>query len=470
MKGLIVIFLLLSFSSWAQLSQEGKDSANYALELLNNRENLVEADRIFMKYKDSAQADTSKIKLFIGVAFAKASLYRQNEAIEYAKKALVLSQDNDLYAYNQIIQLLGEIHFIEEDFDMTVFYLRQLIGKHTMISRELTNYENIINSFVLLDERDSVISYSQYVINDYAVNNELDRESREVLLRTRISKENYLNDSTNNSLELLKEGIEQKLLKDNANNNLKIGALYRRRENYDSALVFFKKSLRIANEQNDTIDMFRACNVLVGYYEEIEDESAKNKVIVLMHNYRNYFINTDQKKYRELLNLLDKQEKGSYNYVLWFVLFLGIAGGAVSIRYMLKNKKSKEIQESKVEIQKSISNSVKEKIELGLKEIENNQEYILANFNMTYLEKKLEVNRKYISVYFKNEKQTNLTNYTNSLRIKLAENRLNNPADNYRKYTMEEMALQVGYKTSLTFKKYFTQYSNIPLKAEKKDS
>lgn len=471
MKNIIVIFCLLSFSSLAQLSQEARDSINYAIDLLNIEGNYNEGDRLLFKYKDSIKSDTNKIKFYIVVAGIKGSLGKQNDAISYANDAMVLSQKNQDFYKLEIVNLLGFIHGLLGDEEKAISYWKESIRYEKVSFVILSNYEYIVQGYIKLNNIDSALVYANLAINQFSKESILDSISETVLYKINVLKERCESQDPNETILLLKDGIEKGILEENATNNANIAGAYYDLKQYDSSVVYYNKAVNWSVLKEDTLRVVEMYQKLIDIYKELGSQVELEKTILLTYNYNSYLQEVDQAKYRELVLMYNqasaKPSRNNYFLIFGIISFIGIM---IFVVYRFqKNKKPKVTKTTEAKTQILISNPVIEKIEIGLKKMVADGDYLKPDFNMSFLENKLGVNRKYIGVYFKNERQISLTSYTNILRIKYAEKRLTDHNDNYGKYTIEEMALEAGYKTPHTFKKYFSQYSSTPLKSEKKD-
>jgi YesN/AraC family two-component response regulator len=197
---------------------------------------------------------------------------------------------------------------------------------------------------------------------------------------------------------------------------------------------------------------------LIGLHEKLGNTTEMNEAIVLLHNYRFFYEKLDVAKYHELILMYDKAtSKKSTIYIFIGLGFLFV----LMLVFLIKKRKRVKVEKHTESSEIEISSTIKEKIKIKLKELENNKEFLSPDFTMAYLENAIGVNRKYISHFFKTEMKISLIDYTNTLRIKQAEGRLKDPSDNFKKYSIEKMANEVGYKTPATFKKYFAKYSDI---------
>ncbi len=128
---------------------------------------------------------------------------------------------------------------------------------------------------------------------------------------------------------------------------------------------------------------------------------------------------------------------------------------------LIKNKSEGEIHEIKKENSDQeplyIPSQTIEKILSKLDDFEQGEMFTDRNISLSYLSNYCETNSKYLSYILKNYKETDFSNYINSLKINFIIRKLRNDPK-YRKYKISVLAEEVGFsspnKFSLIFKKY----------------
>lgn len=104
----------------------------------------------------------------------------------------------------------------------------------------------------------------------------------------------------------------------------------------------------------------------------------------------------------------------------------------------------------------SVSEDIIHEILLKLKEFETNKGYLNKNLDLTSLAKSLGTNHSYLSRVINQVKKKSFKNYLNDLRIEYAYVDLQtNPKK--RRYTIEAIAREVGFKSAESFSKKFKQ-------------
>jgi YesN/AraC family two-component response regulator len=410
-----------------------------------------------LKYKDSIESDTSKIKLYTGIAILRGTSRAINEAVEYANKALELSIKTDDFYRVKIENVLGFIHQLLGDSRRAIYHKKQVLAKSKLSSVRIPAYREIIRSYLSLN-RDSAHFYANEALKKYEYVEFTDSISGKVLYEIKIFEELTGGRSHQKLIQLYKNGIESKILKNSGKNNIFLGVYYNKINEYDSAVHYFNVTVNKCVEEKDTINIIMAYERLIGLHEKLENTTEMNEAIVLLHDYRFFYEKLDVAKYHQLILMYN--EANSTNNTIYIYLG-GVFLLVVILLFFFKKIKNKKPKKRKEFSEIEISSTIKEKIKIKLKELENNKEFLSPDFTMAYLENAIGVNRKYISHFFKTEMKISLIDYTNTLRIKQAEGRLKDPSDTFKNYSIEKMANEVGYKTPATFKKYFAKYSDI---------
>ena len=100
------------------------------------------------------------------------------------------------------------------------------------------------------------------------------------------------------------------------------------------------------------------------------------------------------------------------------------------------------------------------KIELGLTKLINSKAFLKDNFKLVFIAKKLNTNTVYLSAYFNQVKKQSFSDYMQSLRINYTLDELKNN-EQFRKYTLQAIAEEVGYKNATTFVRVFKKTTGI---------
>ncbi len=294
--------------------------------------------------------------------------------------------------------------------------------------------------------------------------------------------------------------------------NYNLGNLYFETKKYDKALVFFKKVDSVSEIDNLRDESFLKSNYyqakIYNIYKEPQEAFKHSKIY--LDNYEkseaklnnealevNYKLGTGdlsdemvtiQKKYENDV-LLNKALKVFYVLLVVGIVFLLIK----NIRD--KNKAHKKmnalIEEFKANIEKknnaenevieqnevevfeneevhfkkenmplSIDEAKENKIVEKLLALESKQEFLNADFTLSYVAKKIKTNTTYLSYVVNKRFGKSFGEYSNELKINYV---INEMITNhmYRKYSTQAIAESVGFKNAVSFAKSFRKRTGV---------
>ena len=137
------------------------------------------------------------------------------------------------------------------------------------------------------------------------------------------------------------------------------------------------------------------------------------------------------------------------------------------LKIIQKLKESKAIKTTPLPIDKieipskqSIDEELVEKLTAGLKKLEDKESFLDPNFKLAFVAKKLNTNTAYLSHYFNQVLQKTFSEYTQELRIQYVLQKLND-VPYFRKYTLQAIAEEVGYKDANTFVRVFKKQTGL---------
>jgi AraC-like DNA-binding protein len=107
-----------------------------------------------------------------------------------------------------------------------------------------------------------------------------------------------------------------------------------------------------------------------------------------------------------------------------------------------------------------MDNDLIEKLSLGLKKLEQKKTFLDPNFKLAFVAKKLNTNTAYLSQYFNQVMQKTFSEYTQELRIQYVLQKFND-VPQFRKYTLQAIAEEVGYKDATTFVRVFKKQTEL---------
>lgn len=107
-----------------------------------------------------------------------------------------------------------------------------------------------------------------------------------------------------------------------------------------------------------------------------------------------------------------------------------------------------------------IHTDIVNKILIGLQKLEKQNYFLNSNCTTTNIAKKLKTNTSYLSKVIAMHHKTNFNTYINTLRINYVLSRLQKDTQ-FRLYTIEAIAKELGYKSANTFTKSFKKQTGI---------
>jgi len=304
-----------------------------------------------------------------------------------------------------------------------------------------------------------------------------------------------------------------------AGNYLKSLSLYRKRKNYpviqqnirteqlfdlgmadcfhhlkqvDSALFYSKKYIRNYNTTRVSKEnLLIAYNIMSQSYSKKSDsknaflyaqksleliksiEGIKSKSLNFLHNYDLNIIKVESK------NII--ASKNYFKISLFSILIL-LAVVVYSFYYYYKSQKEKhyrflkiiqDLKESKTseisilqiddtepQPKQTLDEELVEKIAIGIKKLEQKETFLDPNFKLAFVAKKLNTNTAYLSQYFNQVMQKTFSEYTQELRIHYVLQKLKD-APYFRKYTLQAIAEEVGYKDANTLVRVFKKQTGL---------
>lgn len=320
-------------------------------------------------------------------------------------------------------------------------------------------------------------------------------EYTKVLLCMREAKSAALAGNYAESLSLYKKGIKYPSTQDNVRTiqlfDLGMADCFHHLNEIDSAIFYCKKYVDSYQKTKVSKEnLLMAYNIMTQCYSKKNDskkaylyaqksleliqsiEKIKNKSLNFLHNYD--------------LNLIKEESKNiiaSKNYfkISLFGILLLLALVVYSFYYYYKNQKEKhyrflkiiqDLKESKVadnnlEIDKvetqsrqTIDEELIEKIATGLAKLEQKESFLDPNFKLAFVAKKLNTNTAYLSQYFNQVMQKTFSEYTQELRIHYVLQKLKD-SPYFRKYTLQAIAEEVGYKDANTLVRVFKKQTGL---------
>ncbi|MCU4187720.1 helix-turn-helix domain-containing protein [Flavobacterium sp. HXWNR29] len=239
----------------------------------------------------------------------------------------------------------------------------------------------------------------------------------------------------------------------------------------ENLLMTYNIMTQCYNEKNDTKNAYRYAQKSLELIQSIE--GIKSKSLNFLHNY-------DLNKIREESNKVIASK--NYFKISLFGILILFAVVVYSFYYYYKNQKEKHyrflkiiqdlkesktseisiLQIDKTELQpkQTLDEELIEKIAIGLKKLEQKETFLDPNFKLAFVAKKLNTNTAYLSQYFNQVMQKTFSEYTQELRIHYVLQKLKD-APYFRKYTLQAIAEEVGYKDANTLVRVFKKQTGL---------
>jgi len=383
-------------------------------------------------------------------------------------------------------------------------HLKLGVGEKKVMNKKLfADKYNIIGEayqkYYIQSKKATLLDSANYYFNVAAsmlIQDNFYPDYTKALLYMREAKSAALAENYAKSLSLYRKGKQFPVINNNIRTvqlfDLGMADCFQHLKQVDSALFYCKKFLKshqtteVSNEnllmsynimtqcynaKNDTKNAYRYAQKSLELIQSIE--GIKSKSLNFLHNYD--------------LSIIKKESNqiiASKNYFKMSLLGISIILIIVSIGFYYYYKLQKEKQMRFLKIiqnleetkttpihkpdstdtdvlpKQIIDEELIEKIAVGLKKLEQKEAFLEPNFKLAYVAKKLNTNTAYLSQYFNQVIQKTFSEYTQELRIQYVLQKLND-APYFRKYTLQAIAEEVGYKDAKTFVRVFKKQTGI---------
>ncbi len=321
-------------------------------------------------------------------------------------------------------------------------------------------------------------------------------EYTKALLSMREAKSAALAGNYVKSLSLYRKREKYSIIHDNIRTeqlfDLGMADCFHHLKQVDSALFYCKKYIK--NYQTTKVskeNLLMTYNIMTQCYSEKKDNKnaylyaqksleliqsiggIKNKSLNFLHNYDLNKIKEESDKIIasknyfkiSLFGILIILSSVIYSFYHYHKVQKEKHYRFLKIIQNLKESKTSEISNSqinKIETQPKqiIDDELIEKIALGLKKLEHKETFLDPNFKLAFVAKKLNTNTAYLSQYFNQVIQKTFSEYTQELRIQYVLQKLID-APHFRKYTLQAIAEEVGYKDANTFVRVFKRQTGL---------
>ncbi len=239
----------------------------------------------------------------------------------------------------------------------------------------------------------------------------------------------------------------------------------------ENLLMTYNIMTQCYNQKNDAKNAYRYAQKSLELIQSIE--GIKSKSLNFLHNY-------DLNKIKEESNKVIASK--NYFKISLFGILIILVIVVFSFYFYYKDQKEKhyrflkiiqDLKESKTseisilqiditepQPKQTLDEEFIEKIALGLKKLEQKETFLDPNFKLAFVAKKLNTNTAYLSQYFNQVMQKTFSEYTQELRIHYVLQKLKD-APYFRKYTLQAIAEEVGYKDANTLVRVFKKQTGL---------
>ena len=386
----------------------------------------------------------------------------------------------------------------------TSHHLKLGVGEKKVMNKKLfADKYNIIGEayqkYYIQSKNEVLLDSANYYFNIAAkmmLEANFQPEYTKALLSMRKAKSAALAGNYDISLSLYRKRIEYPIIQDNVRTeqlfDLGMADCFHHLKQVDSAIFYCNKYIKshqvtkvskenllmaynimtqCYNEKNDTKNAYRYAQKSLELIQSIE--GIKSKSLNFLHNY-------DLNKIKEESNKVITSK--NYFKISLFGILILFAVVIYSFYYYYKNQKEKHyrflkiiqnlkesktseisillIDKAETQPKQTIDEELVEKIASGLKKLEQKETFLDPNFKLAFVAKKLNTNTAYLSQYFNQVMQKTFSEYTQELRIHYVLQKLKE-APYFRKYTLQAIAEEVGYKDANTLVRVFKKQTGI---------
>lgn len=386
----------------------------------------------------------------------------------------------------------------------TSHHLKLGVGEKKVMNKKLfADKYNIIGEayqkYYIQSKNEVLLDSANYYFNIAAkmmLEANFQPEYTKALLSMRKAKSAALAGNYDISLSLYRKRIEYPIIQDNVRTeqlfDLGMADCFHHLKQVDSAIFYCNKYIKshqvtkvskenllmaynimtqCYNEKNDTKNAYRYAQKSLELIQSIE--GIKSKSLNFLHNY-------DLNKIKEESNKVITSK--NYFKISLFGILILFAVLIYSFYYYYKNQKEKHyrflkiiqnlkesktseisillIDKAETQPKQTIDEELVEKIASGLKKLEQKETFLDPNFKLAFVAKKLNTNTAYLSQYFNQVMQKTFSEYTQELRIHYVLQKLKE-APYFRKYTLQAIAEEVGYKDANTLVRVFKKQTGI---------
>ena len=480
--------LLISFSAQSQddIAKKAFDSIFYHIAVKVSSGNPTLAIHMADSLYTYSVNDKQRLKSLMLKADILEKQEKRGEAIQHAQKALLIAEQENDYSFQA--RILG---FLSTQY-RTIGFLdkgKETIKKGLEVSSKIENKEQVIKYRAMVNhemaeyayeekEYDKAIEYLNQAILTYlreendSFKNFLIANIEEMLGRTNVALEN-------NEKALIHFSKADSLInKADAGNTLwaaliydDLGKIYIELKNQDSAFVYLKKALVIAENGNHSSLKQNVYKSLSEFYLQHNQKDSFSKYELKFNN----ILKENEIKKKEMVNsayrtLGEYPENISANTFsnktiriasISTILLLIVFGIYYKRKRLLDNPEnsSDNDQANNLKFPDILPFTAEKELIKKLNEFEKSTDFLNKDMSMSMLIVSLETNTKYLRLLLKKHRNKDYNDYITELRINYIIDKLKNNPE-YRNYKISYLADEGGFSSHSKFSADFKRIVN----------
>lgn len=478
----------LIFKAYYQLAQIANIQGNYKLGI-ELAEQAIATAKIIENYTFLSKALLTKGNAYVYLGDDETALKFYLEALSKAKEGNdILCQ---IMARGNIAKVKRNAHLNEEALRM--FQENFALCKQYGFEKQtigINTYLGLTGTFLTLSKPDSTLFYATSGLSNASQNNDIEGESYFFI---DMGIAHYMKSEFTKAITSLKKAKEITLQLKNKKRLVEvyyyIGKSYAGLEDYSKAIEFLELTKETVSQENKTKNtlkfiphiLLKTHELLAEVYQkqgEFEKSSAsfeqykildKQKDIDRTNVYETLLDNAQQEnkeltssesQLKDIVKVISMVAFLVFLCCLYFIWrFINIRKKNKIIFEQLLEKIEQESQQKK-KADVTIQDKKVQEILARLDKLETSLFFLNSNCTLQNVSKKIKTNTSYLSKIIGSHKQKKFTEYINELRIQYVVKRLKEDSK-FRKYSIKNIAEEIGYKSTNSFTKHFKAYTKL---------
>jgi len=219
---------------------------------------------------------------YFGIAQTSTLLKKQNNAIEYAHKALKLSKElNDITRQSEALNIFAYIYFSVDDYKKAIYYLKEYVKvqKDKKNIELASGYNNLSECYLKLKKMDSAKYFLTQALPFFI---KLNKKERLAMIYNNMGE---IDKELNNHVQAIDNfkkaiSLNEELFTNNISAYINLADIYAVKSQYNDSQINYKKALNVALKTNNTSKQEEIYHKLLGVaLEQNDTKNAKNYLI-----------------------------------------------------------------------------------------------------------------------------------------------------------------------------------------------